>query len=90
MKLIANTWTPYTYISATCISSFGKTKCTEIFTLTDFEEPFKDGSVTRGPLKIVSYRVRMASKSSTLLNGPYDLRICRIFCAVAGPIPGTC
>jgi hypothetical protein len=35
-------------------------------------------------------RPRMASKSSTLLNAPYDLRICRIFSAVAGPIPGTC
>jgi len=33
---------------------------------------------------------RIASKSSTLLNAPYDLRICRIFAAVAGPIPGTC
>ncbi len=33
---------------------------------------------------------RIASKSSTLLKGPYDLRICRIFSAVAGPIPGTC
>jgi len=33
---------------------------------------------------------RMASKSSTLLNAPYDLRICKIFSAVAGPIPGTC
>ncbi len=33
---------------------------------------------------------RIASKSSTLLNAPYDLRICRIFSAVAGPIPGTC
>jgi len=32
----------------------------------------------------------MASKSSTLLNAPYDLRICKIFSAVAGPIPGTC
>src|SRR6267378_7988357 len=32
---------------------------------------------------------RMASKSSTLLNAPYDLRICKIFSAVAGPIPGT-
>jgi len=32
----------------------------------------------------------MARKSSTLLNGPYDLRICRIFSAVTGPIPGTC
>jgi hypothetical protein len=32
---------------------------------------------------------RMASKSSTLLNGPYDLRICNIFSAVEGPIPGT-
>ena len=32
----------------------------------------------------------MASKSSTLLNGPYDFRICKIFSAVAGPIPGTC
>jgi hypothetical protein len=35
-------------------------------------------------------RPRMASKSSTLLNAPYDLRIWRIFSAVAGPIPGTC
>ncbi len=32
---------------------------------------------------------RIASKSSTLLNAPYDLRICKIFPAVAGPIPGT-
>gem|GEM_PF-5347836 len=32
---------------------------------------------------------RMARKSSTLLNGPYDLRICKIFSAVTGPIPGT-
>ncbi len=35
-------------------------------------------------------RPRIASKSSTLLNAPYDLRICKIFPAVAGPIPGTC
>jgi len=35
-------------------------------------------------------RPRMASKSSTLLNAPYDFRICKIFSAVAGPIPGTC
>ena len=33
---------------------------------------------------------RIASKSSTLLNVPYDLRICRIFPAVEGPMPGTC
>jgi hypothetical protein len=32
---------------------------------------------------------RIASKLSTLLHGPYDLRICRIFPAVGGPIPGT-
>jgi hypothetical protein len=32
---------------------------------------------------------RMASKSSTLLNAPYDFRICNILSAVAGPIPGT-
>jgi hypothetical protein len=32
---------------------------------------------------------RTARKSSTLLNAPYDLRICRIFSAVTGPIPGT-
>ena len=31
----------------------------------------------------------MARKSSTLLNGPYALRIFRIFSAVTGPIPGT-
>src|SRR6266446_302021 len=35
-------------------------------------------------------RPRMASKSSTLLNAPYDFRICKIFSAVAGPMPGTC
>jgi hypothetical protein len=34
-------------------------------------------------------RPRIASKSSTLLNAPYDLRICKILAAVAGPIPGT-
>jgi len=34
-------------------------------------------------------RPRIASKSSTLLNAPYDLRICKILSAVAGPIPGT-
>jgi hypothetical protein len=32
---------------------------------------------------------RIANKSSTLLNAPYDLRICKILSAVAGPIPGT-
>ena len=32
---------------------------------------------------------RIASKSSTLLNAPYDLRICKILSAVAGPMPGT-
>jgi hypothetical protein len=31
----------------------------------------------------------MALKSSTLLNAPYDLRICKIFSAVTGPMPGT-
>jgi hypothetical protein len=45
-------------------------------------------------LRILSKRFgpmpRTASKSSTLLNGPYDLRICKILSAVAGPIPGTC
>jgi len=45
-------------------------------------------------LRILSRRFlpmpRMASKSSTLLNAPYDLRICKIFSAVAGPMPGTC
>ncbi len=34
-------------------------------------------------------RPRIASKSSTLLNAPYDFRIRTIFSAVAGPIPGT-
>jgi hypothetical protein len=33
---------------------------------------------------------RIASKSSTLLNAPYEFRICKIFSAVARPIPGTC
>ncbi len=32
---------------------------------------------------------RIARKSSTLLKAPYDLRICKIFSAVTGPIPGT-
>jgi hypothetical protein len=32
---------------------------------------------------------RMALRSSTLLNAPYDLRICKIFSAVTGPMPGT-
>jgi hypothetical protein len=32
----------------------------------------------------------MARRSSTLLNAPYDLRVSRIFCAVEGPMPGTC
>jgi hypothetical protein len=32
---------------------------------------------------------RTARKSSTLLNAPYDLRICNILSAVTGPIPGT-
>src|SRR3989441_4975080 len=32
----------------------------------------------------------IASRSSTLLNEPYDFRICTIFSAVTGPIPGTC
>src|SRR5436309_2954674 len=45
-------------------------------------------------LRILSRRLapspRIASKSSTLLNGPYVLRICKILPAVAGPIPGTC
>jgi hypothetical protein len=33
---------------------------------------------------------RTARKSSTLLNAPYDLRICKILSAVTGPMPGTC
>jgi hypothetical protein len=45
-------------------------------------------------LRILSKRFlpipRIASKSSTLLNNPYDFRICKIFSAVTGPIPGTC
>jgi hypothetical protein len=44
-------------------------------------------------LRILSRRLgprpRIASKSSTLLKAPYDLRICKIFSAVTGPIPGT-
>jgi len=37
-----------------------------------------------GPIPLI------ASKSSTLLNAPYDFRISRILSAVDGPIPGTC
>jgi hypothetical protein len=44
-------------------------------------------------LRILSRRFgpspRIASKSSTVLKAPYDLRIFRIFSAVTGPIPGT-
>jgi hypothetical protein len=44
-------------------------------------------------LRIFSSRLgpmpRTARKSSTLLNAPYDLRICKILSAVTGPIPGT-
>ena len=32
---------------------------------------------------------RMAIRSLTLLKAPSDLRICRIFAAVDGPMPGT-
>jgi hypothetical protein len=32
----------------------------------------------------------IASRSSTLLNAPYDFRICRILSAAEGPMPGTC
>jgi hypothetical protein len=53
-----------------------------------------EGFPTVKYLRIFSRRFwpspRIASKSSTLLNAPYDLRICKIFSAVAGPIPGTC
>jgi len=55
---------------------------------------FGAGFPTVKYLRIFSRRFapspRIASKSSTLLNAPYDFRICRIFSAVAGPIPGTC
>jgi hypothetical protein len=55
---------------------------------------FAAGFPTVRYLRIFSRRLapspRIASKSSTLLNGPYDLRIRRIFSAVEGPIPGTC
>lgn len=51
------------------------------------------GRPTIKSLRILSRRFlpmpRMASKSSTLLNAPYDLRISKIFSAVAGPIPGA-
>jgi hypothetical protein len=44
-------------------------------------------------LRIFSRRLgpmpRIALRSSTLLNAPYDLRICKIFSAVTGPMPGT-
>lgn len=44
-------------------------------------------------LRIFSNRLapmpRIANKSSTLLNAPYDFRISKILSAVAGPIPGT-
>ena len=42
---------------ATYVSTFEKGEGTEIFDLNDFDAPLKDGRVTRGPLKIVSYRV---------------------------------
>src|SRR6266568_2069971 len=63
-----------------------------------FAVPCGDFGATAFPtvkyLRIFSRRFgpspRIASKSSTLLNAPYDLRICKIFSAVAGPMPGTC
>jgi hypothetical protein len=55
--------------------------------------PAAPGLPTVKYLRIFSSRFgpipRMASKSSTLLNAPYALRICKILSAVAGPIPGT-
>ena len=39
--------------------------------------------IRSGPMPLI------ARKSSTLLRGPYDLRIFRILSAVDGPIPGT-
>jgi hypothetical protein len=43
--------------------------------------------------RILSKRFRpipgIASKSSTLLNGPMLFRVCTMFFAVVGPIPGT-
>ena len=55
--------------------------------------PATAGFPTVKYLRILSRRLlpipRIATRSSTLLNAPYDFRICRIFSAVAGPIPGT-
>lgn len=45
---------------------------------------FRIFSSLLGPIPLI------ASKSSTLLNAPYDFRISRILSAVEGPIPGTC
>jgi hypothetical protein len=49
-------------VRATYVSSFEKTECTEIFDLKDFDLPLNDGRVTRGPLKIVRYRVLIGGK----------------------------
>jgi hypothetical protein len=44
-------------VRAELISSFAKTECREQFILKGFDEHPKDGTYSRGPLKIVSYRV---------------------------------
>jgi hypothetical protein len=44
---------------------------------------FRIFSILFGPIPLI------ASRSSTLLNAPFDFLICRILSAVEGPIPGT-
>ena len=44
-------------VRADYLSSFEKAECAERFELNDFDEHPKDGQYTRGPLKIVDYRV---------------------------------
>ena len=44
-------------VRATYVSKFDKAECTEIFDLNDYNEHYKDGAASGGPLKIVNYRV---------------------------------
>jgi hypothetical protein len=79
--------------------TFGGEFACEAFGFAQPEQAFAGVACCATGLPMVKYlrifsrrfgpRPRIASKSSTLLNAPYDLRICKILSAVAGPIPGT-
>lgn len=54
-KIEPSSRTPY--ISAVYVSSFEKTKCEEIFNLSDLDEPFRGGAKSQGHLRVFSYQV---------------------------------